>query len=353
MGTFSLSQAIQSQVGSTSMAAMELAQPAAAQERTIETITAEILHYQAVGGDAVIQIGQRLIEAKAAIPHGGWLPWLSEQVHYSERTAQRLMKIARDCSNPTLVSDLGMRKALAIFALPQAEQEDFLREHDAVDMTAEQLEQAIRERDEAIATAKAEHAKAAKANDELLSERLEMNRFRDSNGKLHEENKRLSEKIKELEARPIDVAVQVDEKAVEKAKAEARAAAEAEWREKVKAAEEKLAKAKERAKAAEEKAGKAVSTELDEARKAQATAEAEAETLRATLEKLKAEQAAATVSGDADLATFQLLFGQADADINKMHGILLKVRGRGDSELGSKLASALLAIADKAKGAAT
>ena len=247
MGTFSLSQAIQSQVGSTSMAAMELAQPAAAQERTIETITEEILHYQAVGGDAVIQIGQRLIEAKAAIPHGGWLPWLSEQVHYSERTAQRLMKIARDCSNPTLVSDLGLRKALAIFTLPQAEQEDFLREHDAVDMTAEQLEQAIRERDEAIATAKAEHAKAAKANDELLSERLEMNRFRDSNGKLHEENKRLSEKIKELESRPIDVAVQVDEEAVEKAKAEARAAAEAEWREKVKAQQTALDEARDEA----------------------------------------------------------------------------------------------------------
>lgn len=345
MGSFSLSQAIQSQVGSTSMAAMELAKPAAAQERTIETITAEILHYQAVGGNAVIQIGQRLIEAKAAIPHGGWLPWLSEQVNYSERQAQRLMKIARECSNPTLVSDLGTRKALAIFALPQAEQEDFLREHDAVDMTAEQLEQAIRERDAARQRA-----------DRLDSETETLRRRVESADQLaldlRAEKIKAENRIKELESRPIDVAVQVDEEAVEKAKAEARAAAEAEWLDKIKAVEDKLAKAKEKAKAAEEKAGKAVSGELDEARKAQATAEAEAKTLRATLEKLKAEQAAATVSGDADLATFQLIFGQADADINKMHGILLKVRGRGDNDLSSKLASALLAIADKAKGAA-
>ena len=335
------------------MAAMELAQPAAAQERTIETITAEIITLKTDAGNAIIGIGQRLIEAKEMLSHGQWLPWLTDQVEFSERTAQDFMRLAREWSNPQTLADLGKAKALKLLLLPAAEREEFMEAHDVPNMSTRELEQAIQERDEAIATAKAEQAKAAKANDELLSERLEMNRFRESNGQLHEENKRLSEKVKELESRPIDVAVQVDEEAVEKAKAEARAAAEAEWREKVKAVEEKLSKAKEKAKAAEEKVGKAVSTELDEARKAQATAEAEAETLRATLERLKAEQAAATVSGDADLATFQLLFGQADADINKMHGILLKVRGRGDNDLGSKLASALLAIAEKARGAAT
>ena len=335
------------------MAAMELAQPAAAQERTIETITAEIITLKTDAGNAIIGIGQRLIEAKEMLSHGQWLPWLTDQVEFSERTAQDFMRLAREWSNPQTLADLGKAKALKLLLLPAAEREEFMEAHDVPNMSTRELEQAIQERDEAIATAKAEQAKAAKANDELLSERLEMNRFRESNGQLHEENKRLSEKVKELEFRLIDVAVQVDEEAVERAKEEARAAAEAEWREKVKAVEEKLAKAKEKAKAAEEKAGKAVSTELDEARKAQATAEAEAETLRATLEKLKAEQAAATVSGDADLATFQLLFGQADADINKMHGILLKVRGRGDNDLGSKLASALLAIAEKARGAAT
>lgn len=353
MGNFSLSQAIQSQVGSTSMAAMELAQPAAAQERTIETITAEIITLKTDAGNAIIGIGQRLIEAKEMLPHGQWLPWLTDQVEFSERTAQDFMRLAREWSNPQTLADLGKAKALKLLLLPTAEREDFMEAHDVPNMSTRELEQAIRERDEARKAAEYSEAKLKEVNAQLdvnVEALAEMSlKHTEDAGTITD----LKTRIKELESRPIDVAVQVDEEAVEKAKAEARAAAEAEWREKIKAVEDKLAKTKEKAKAAEEKAGKAVSTELDEARKAQATAEAEAETLRATLEKLKAEQAAATVSGDADLATFQLLFGQADADINKMHGILLKVRGRGDSDLGSKLASALLAIADKAKGAAT
>lgn len=346
MGSFSLSQAIQSQVGSTSMAAMELAQPAAAQERTIETITAEIITLKTDAGNAIIGIGQRLIEAKEMLPHGQWLTWLTDQVEFSERTAQDFMRLAREWSNPQTLADLGKAKALKLLLLPAAEREDFMEAHDVPNMSTRELEQAIRERDE------------AKIKLKVLSEQVET--LEKHNTDLEtmaldytNQNDDLKARIRELESRPIDVAVQVDEEAVKKAKAEARAAAESEWREKVKAVEDKLAKAKEKAKAAEEKAGKAVSTELDEARKAQATAEAEAETLRATLERLRADQAAATVSGDADLATFQLLFGQADADINKMHGILLKVRGRRDSDLGSKLSSALLAIAEKAKGAAT
>ena len=247
MGSFSLSQAIQSQVGSTSMAAMELAQPAAAQERTIETITAEIITLKTDAGNAIIGIGQRLIEAKEMLPHGQWLPWLTDQVEFSERTAQDFMRLAREWSNPQTLADLGKAKALKLLLLPAAEREDFMEAHDVPNMSTRELEQAIRERDAAIATAKAEQAKAAKANDELLSERLEMNRFRESNGQLHEENKRLSEKIKELESRPIDVAVQVDEEAVERAKAEARAAAEAEWREKVKAQQAALDEARDEA----------------------------------------------------------------------------------------------------------
>ena len=57
--------------------------------RDIETITGEILEAKRVGGEAIITIGQRLIEAKALLPEGEWLPWLAEQVDFSPRTAQR------------------------------------------------------------------------------------------------------------------------------------------------------------------------------------------------------------------------------------------------------------------------
>lgn len=41
---------------------------------------------------ASIEIGRRLSEAKSLVPHGSWGDWLERNVHYSERTAQNLIR---------------------------------------------------------------------------------------------------------------------------------------------------------------------------------------------------------------------------------------------------------------------
>ena len=74
--------------------------------RSIETITAEILTMKQTAGDAILGIGQRLIEAKAMLPHGEWLPWLNEQVEFSERTARNFMRLAREWTNRQALADL-------------------------------------------------------------------------------------------------------------------------------------------------------------------------------------------------------------------------------------------------------
>ena len=51
--------------------------------RDIGTITTEILRLKQDAGNAILSIGQRLIEAQAMLPHGEWLPWLTEQVEVS------------------------------------------------------------------------------------------------------------------------------------------------------------------------------------------------------------------------------------------------------------------------------
>ena len=119
-------------------------------ERTIDEITADILRAQVDGGRAVLTIGNGLIEAKGKLNHGEWLPWLTENVGYSEKQAENYMKIARNYSNPQLVADLGMRKALSLLALPEGERENFVAEADVVDMTSRELEKAVRERTEAL-----------------------------------------------------------------------------------------------------------------------------------------------------------------------------------------------------------
>ena len=125
--------------------------------RDIEVITQEILFYKQQAGAAILEIGTRLIEAKQALQHGEWQAWLEERVDFSVRTAQRFMKVAEGYGKSDTVTLLGTRKALALLALEPEEREEFLNEthlvegveKTAVDMTAAELEKAIRERDEA------------------------------------------------------------------------------------------------------------------------------------------------------------------------------------------------------------
>lgn len=343
---FELGQSIRAQVGSASVAAMELAQPAEAQERTLDQIAADIVRKDQQVGLGLISIGNDLIEAKERVEHGKWREWLDLNVGYSERKAQMCMQVARRYgSNPQLVADLGIRKVTALMLLPSGEDAEFLETHDVPNMSTRELKEAIRERDEAKAAAEKAAADAQAAEESRSKMEADMALLKEQSALDHETADKLRDRVRELENRPVDVAVQVDEEAVKKAADEARAAAEAEWSAKVKEAEDKLAKAKEKAEKAEEKAKKAGEQTSGEV----ANLKAEAEQLRAELERAKREQAKASISGDADLAAFQLLFEDAQTDINKMRGILLKVRGRESSELGEKLTAALLALAEKVK----
>ena len=143
--------------------------------RTIETITDEILDAKRTGGEAILTIGRCLIEAKDMLPHGEWLPWLNERVELSARAAQRFMRLAREWSNPTTLSDLGASKALALLALPLEEREQFVEDHNVIDMSARQLKEAIRERDEArkaAETAKADASAAEQARAKMAEDML-------------------------------------------------------------------------------------------------------------------------------------------------------------------------------------
>ncbi len=44
------------------------------------------------------------------LPHGEWLPWLTEQVEFSERTARNFMRLAREWTNRQALADLGAAK---------------------------------------------------------------------------------------------------------------------------------------------------------------------------------------------------------------------------------------------------
>ncbi len=64
-----------------------------------------------------IEAGTALIEAKALVKHGEWLPWLKEHCEISERTAQLYMKIVRLGFKSETVADLGIKAAAKAIAV--------------------------------------------------------------------------------------------------------------------------------------------------------------------------------------------------------------------------------------------
>lgn len=303
--------------------------PAEPAERTIEAITEDILDAQRRGGEAILTIGRCLIEAKEMLPHGEWLPWLNEKVSYWDRTARRFMQMYRQLSNRPALANLGASKALALLALPEKDRDEFLAENNVVDMTTRQLEQAIKDRDEARKAAEAAKAEASLAEQSRAKMEADMAMTKETLRALLEEKQRtdqdvdrLQRELDELQARPVDVAVETvaDPEAIAQARAEAVAEMQA-----------KLDKAK----AAKEKA--------EEKRKA---AESTLEQVQAQLKDAEQARKNAVLSSDEDMATFKVLFQQSQETANKMHGILLKLRNRPDQTAAQGAEKAMKALAE-------
>ena len=304
--------------------------------RDIEDITAEILEAKRAGGEAILTIGRGLIEAKALLAHGEWLPWLTERVEFSERSAQNFMRLAREWSNPQTLADLGASKALALLALPAEERADFIASTHVVDgaektteeLSSRELAQAIRERDEARREAEAARADAgaaeaarAKMAADMETANAALAAAREEKRRADQEAARLGAELAELKSRPVEVAVEqvVDPAAIEKARAEA----VTEMQAKV----DKAREARDRAEAKRKNAEQAL------------------EQIRLQLEEQAKAEKKAALGSDKDLAAFEVFFTQAQEIVDKMHGILLKVRGR-DQDAASRLEKAIRALSE-------
>lgn len=321
--------------------------------REISIITEEILFYKRQAGGAIIEIGNRLVEAKEMLPHGDWLPWLRDTVKFSERSAQRFMKLAKEYGKSAKLADLGASKALALLTLPEEERDAFMEVPHEVngeakqvsDMSVRELEQAIRERDEARKAMEQAQAEARSAQDSrakmeadmaLLKTRYEQAQAqaaaeKEAEGQAAREAEeraaRLQRELEELKAAPVDVAVMaVDQEALDKARAEAVAEVQA----KLDRAKEAKIKADEKRKVAEEALSAA----------------------NARLEELAREAKKAALAADKEMTTFAVLFEQGKETANKMHGILLKLQSREDQSAAQSVKKAMVALSDAIRGTA-
>ena len=248
--------------------------------RSIEVIENEILFFKAQASASLLEIGRRLIEAKKQIPYGEWQKWLAEKVAFSERSAQRFIRIAQGYSNADNLSGLGATKALQLLAFEEDEREEFIAEKHEVngeektvqEMTSAELDEAIRARKEAeaeLAKVKqekldlevraenfakdAEKARAdadiAKASGKKVSEDMKIlkGNLKDQKEQAEKsaaEAEQLRRELKALQDKPVDVAVREPSEEEIAAKAAPQIeAAKAEHAERIRELEKQLAMA--------------------------------------------------------------------------------------------------------------
>lgn len=310
--------------------------------RTLDIVAAEIRSYTWSMLTNIIEIGRRLVEAKEMLPHGEFMSWCTENFGYSKSQTNNFMRLYEAYGseqnsmfgaelNRQTFGTLNYSKALALLALPSAEErEAFIEENNVDEMTTRELQQAIREKQEAERKLGDEKKQREQAED-LLKTQDQM--LVEARAQIEE----LAKLNKELENRPHEVAVETirDEEAIAAAAKEAREKAEAVAEKQSKDYEKQIDDIMKQLKNAEkerDKLKKQAETAGGAADKKIAEAEAEAARIRAELEEAQKKLKASS----ADVAKFGVWFTQVQNDFNRMMEALREVNER-DPETGEKL----------------
>ncbi len=317
-------------------------------ERTIDTVTEEIVTISRQMGaimlQGAIEIGRRLWEAKELVPRGEWGAYLTERVNLSTSSANNFMRIFQEygdrqvslfdvggAAKSQTFGNLTYSKALALLALPEGERMDFVEKNDVESMSTRQLQETIKERD--AARREAEQAKA----EQKVAEETRAKLQNDMNF-ANERVEALMRELEELKARPTEVAVEkvLDREAVKAAEKKGREEAE-------KKLPSELDKAKAEAKTAADKLHQAEQKAAAQAADAKAARHAAA-AAREEAEKLRKELAA---SGNKTVTTFGVYFEKAQEDLAKLMDCLDELDRAGDTETRAKLTAAFRALMDK------
>ena len=106
----------------------------------LEKIEQEIITLKNQTAENIILMGQKFIEAKKLVPHGGWGRWLEDKVGFSQRTANQFMRIAQEYgSNSQAISNLEATKIYLLMELPVEERENFICQNDLKNMSTREV----------------------------------------------------------------------------------------------------------------------------------------------------------------------------------------------------------------------
>lgn len=270
------------------------------------------------------------------LPYGSWGEYIKTELDYSQSTAQTFMRLFDEYGSKqtSLFGDpesqtfgnLPYTHALKLLALPEEEREPFVQEHHVEGLSSRELDKIIKERDEALKKAEAAESDVQAAKDTALAAqdnvanlqkklelaernrdaaRDELQKAGDAKAKAEEAAKKAKDQLKELKANPeipSSVMDEIRKKEIEAAKA---------------AAEKELAEKLAKVEAAEKKAASAIE---------------QAEVLKKQL-----------ALSDPDTAVFKTYFSGIQEDLNRLYGVMLKIKA-SDTEKAAKLSEAVLTL---------
>ena len=339
-----------------------------APQRDIETVTSEIKNIcqqaQAMALMYAIEIGRRLKEAKAILPHGEWGDWLKEKVEFSQSSANNFMRIFEEygsdqinffgkTANSQTLGNLPYTKALKLLAIPAEDRDEFVKENDVENLSSRELERLIRERDEANKRAEEADRRAASAEAEQEQYKRQQEFVKNAQEQIdlqkkaasaaEDQAKALQEQMKQLNEK-LDKAKEAEKKAKEKAnELKNNPTVPQEIMDKLKA--DAAAAAAQEAKKKTESAIEEANRKIGEALKQKAIAERAAKEAEERAEELrkKAEMA------NPDVIEFKTVFTQAQEDISRLKTLIERIRS-ADETVAHKLSAALAAFIERCGG---
>lgn len=327
--------------------------------RDLAMVTSDIQGAQKRGAiqlvSSLIEIGGLLIEAKTMVEPRDWEKYIKDNFGYSTSSADNWMKLYREygddqasffrkLQDSQTFGQLSYTKLLALTDIPAEERVDFVEENNVVDMSTRQLEQAIKERDEArrkLADSEEKLSDAYTAIKEVKQEKTQ------ATAALETENKELRDKAEK--AQKAQSAAEADVKKLKKQLSDAESKAKKAAEDAKKAAENPQVPSsvmeQMRSEIAAEEAKKAAEGLQKELEAAQKTA-ADANRAREEAEKKLADHEKASTMNNPDVIEFKAMLKQVREDFNRLQGMRKKIQ-LGDEATGKNLMQVTLQLLDK------
>ncbi|MDF3005330.1 MAG: hypothetical protein K0S22_1802 [Oscillospiraceae bacterium] len=378
-------------------------------KRSLNTITAEIVtitrQTQLMILHSAIEVGRRLCEAKEQVPHGGWGEYLKNEVNFSVSTANNFMRVFKEFGDDQMplfgdaksqtFGNLTYSQAVALFAVPKDERENFVAENNVEELSVAALKKLIAERDQQLTEAQSQ---TKTATENLTKLQNEIAALKEKGGEISPEQLKALQAKAEEEARAkakaeleqvIATTAEETAKAIEQqkqleeqlkaaqdtAKVQAEKAI-AEEQKKIAELQEQLNKAQNSSKANIQKALDAEKKKVvdleeqlkaakvsakEEADKAIAEEQKKIADLKEQLKKAEVEDAAAAAElkaaksrtaelekklklANTDATAFTVYFEDLQAGINKLNGLVFKMEKAEDKETATKLKAALKTV---------